>query len=89
MTPIEKIKAREAELSSAMRQLADAFSYAEEPHAPSLRLAVELLDLIDPVGLEEFFEALDPSIIAHALAVLGAMVANAERWGRAGRRDRQ
>jgi hypothetical protein len=72
----------EADRRRALHDLADAFSYREEPCAAELRDAIETLDFTDPVDAWDVFEETDPFIIAVAVNVLVALVANELAWGR-------
>ena len=72
----------------ALCDLADAFSYREEPCAAKLRDAVETLDFTDPVGAWDVFEDMDPFTISVAVNVLVALVANELGWGRSAERQR-
>ena len=56
----------------ALCDLADAFSYREEPCAAKLRDAIETLDFIDLADSFEIVEDTDPLIIARAMTVLAA-----------------
>jgi hypothetical protein len=75
---------RHGDLRRALHELADAYSFCEEPCAAKLRDAVETLDFTDPGDAWDVFEDTDPVIIAHALNVLVALVANELGWGRKG-----
>ena len=66
----------------ALCDLADAFSYREEPCAAKLRDPIETLDFIDLADSFEIVEDMDPLIIARAMTVLAALVANELDWGR-------
>jgi hypothetical protein len=66
----------------ALYDLADAFSYCEEPCAAKLRDPIETLDFLDLADTIEVVEDMDPLIVARAVTVLAAMVANELDWGR-------
>ena len=72
----------------ALCDLTDAFSYREEPCAAKLRDAIETLDFIDLADSFEIVEDMDPLIIARAMTVLAALVANELDWGRKLHRSR-
>jgi hypothetical protein len=78
----------EGDLRRALHELADVFSSSEEPCAAKLRDAVETLDFTDPGDVWDVFEDTDPLIVAHAVAVLAALVANEFGWGRKAERQR-
>jgi hypothetical protein len=86
---------RHGDLRRALQELADAYSYCrrssstrEEPCAAKLRDAVETLAFTDPGDAWDVFEDTDPWIIAYAVNVLVALVANELGWGRKGERLR-
>jgi hypothetical protein len=90
---IDKLEAasffcEEADRRRALYDLADAFSYREEPCAAKLRDAIETLDFTDPADAWHVFEDTDPCIIAVAVNVLVALVANELGWGRNAERQR-
>jgi hypothetical protein len=60
----------EADGRRALYDLADAFSYCEEPCAAKLRDPIETLDFIDLADSFEIVEDMDPLIIARAMTVL-------------------
>jgi hypothetical protein len=72
----------EADRRRALYDLADAFSYREEPCAAKLRDPIETLDFLDLGDMVGIFEDIDPLIIARAVIVLAALVANEQGWGR-------
>ena len=72
----------------ALCDLADAFSYREEPCAAKLRDAIETLDFSDLADAWDVFEDMDPFTISVAVNVLVALVANELGWGRSAERQR-
>jgi hypothetical protein len=72
----------EGDRRRALYELADAFSYREEPCAAKLRDAVETLDFSDLGDTVEIFEDMDPLIVARAVTMLAALVANELGWAR-------
>jgi hypothetical protein len=77
---------RHGDLRRALHELGDAYSpsFLKEPCAAKLRDAVETLDFTDPEDAWDVFEETDPWIIAFAVNVLVALVANELGWGRKG-----